>query len=252
MAAFLPEHSSTTCDGAVGDPLGLPAAGTSRGRRVQHLGGTEVASQLLAPLAGLHGDDRSDAPGHQGGDGQGADRSRTDDHDACRPRATPDRVIPCSATASGSASAAARRAVRPAGRRSSDAARHQHVAGEGPVVAVDDRTPRFSHCDGFPSRQRRHARSGARAHPPPGRRSPSPLRPHPAAATLPVNSWPATRPGLSAHPSSSSGCPTRRSRSGPPRPGPRRARAGAPVVPRPRPRPAAGRPRPASPRADPP
>ena len=53
------------------------------------------------------------------------------------PGATPARVIPWSATASGSASAAWR-AVRP--RRQSEERRRpdQHVAGEGTVVAVDD------------------------------------------------------------------------------------------------------------------
>ena len=54
------------------------------------------------------------------------------------PGAIPERVIPCSATASGSASAAWR-ALRPGGRRSSDRGPDQHVAGEGAVVVVDDR-----------------------------------------------------------------------------------------------------------------
>ena len=54
---------------------------------------------------------------------------------AVSPSPTPERVMPCRATASGSASAASR-AESPAGRRSSDRAFDQHVAGEGAVVEV--------------------------------------------------------------------------------------------------------------------
>ena len=65
------------------------------------------------------------------------------------PGATPDRVIPCSATASGSASAAWR-ADRPGGSRSSDSVPHQQVAGECTVVAVGDRALAVLALGGLP------------------------------------------------------------------------------------------------------
>ena len=63
-------------DGPLGDPLGLPGRELLEVGGIEDLVGAEVAGQLLAPLAGLDRDDRSDAAGHQGGDGEGADRAR--------------------------------------------------------------------------------------------------------------------------------------------------------------------------------
>ena len=42
MAAFLPEHSSTTWTARVGDPLGLPRRESLEVGRVEHLGGPEA------------------------------------------------------------------------------------------------------------------------------------------------------------------------------------------------------------------
>ncbi len=70
------------------------------------------------------------------------------------PGAMPDRVMPWRATDSGSASAAWRGA-RPSGSRRTPADRATTYSAKAPSVWSEIMLLRFSHCDGFPSRQRR-------------------------------------------------------------------------------------------------
>ena len=73
---------------------------------------------------------------------------------AVSPGATPDRVIPCMATARGSASAAWR-AERLSGKRKTPAARTRMYSANAPSPLSVMGLLRFSHCEGFPSSQRR-------------------------------------------------------------------------------------------------
>ena len=121
---------------------------------------------------------------------------------AVSPSAIPERVMPCRATASGSASAPSR-GERPSGRRFSAAARTSVYCAKAPSGASTIVPARFSHWDGLPSRHRRH-----RPHlgvVPQTIWSPSaqPVTPSPRATMVPEYSCPATRPGLSPQPSSS-------------------------------------------------
>ena len=64
-------------DGGIGEPLGLPGREGLEVGGVEHLGRHRGRGRAPAPFPRLDGDDRSDAPGHQRGDGEGADRART-------------------------------------------------------------------------------------------------------------------------------------------------------------------------------
>ncbi len=114
---------------------------------------------------------------------------------AVSPRTMPDRVMPCSATARGSARAATRGDI-PSGRRNRERASLITYPANPPPVLVSTGAERRSHCDGWPSRHRRH--SPHRGDAPPTTASPGAhvVTPSPTAATIPVYSCPPTAPGL--------------------------------------------------------
>src|SRR5271157_1480564 len=118
------------------------------------------------------------------------------------PGVTPERVMPCNATDSGSANAAWR-AARPSGRRSTPPARATTYSAKAPSVWSVIMLLRFSHWDGFPSRQRRQVPH--RGEVPPTTCSPidHPATSSPRATMVPLHSWPATAPGWNPQPSRS-------------------------------------------------
>ena len=118
------------------------------------------------------------------------------------PGCTPERVMPCMATESGSARAAWRGA-RPSGRRRTPAARHKMYSAKAPSLWLFVMSLRFSHCDGLPSRQRRHVPQ--RGDEPPTTSSPTDqlVTLSPTEAIVPLHSCPATTPGGKPQPSRS-------------------------------------------------
>ena len=119
------------------------------------------------------------------------------------PGATPERVMPCSATDSGSASAAWR-GERPSGRRRTTAGPAQDVLGEGTVGAARGHAVAVLAL-------RRLALAGSagtchnvvRPHRRRARRRTSSVTSSPTAAIVPLHSCPATAPGVKPQPSRS-------------------------------------------------
>ena len=72
------------------------------------------------------------------------------------PGTMPDRVMPCSATASGSARAATRGDM-PSGTRKSERASAITYPAKAPPTLLSTGAERRSHCEGLPSRHRRHS-----------------------------------------------------------------------------------------------
>ena len=138
MAAFLPEHSSTTWTARSEIRSGSQAGKVSRSAGSRTSSAPRSAASRLRRSPGstamIGPMPRATSAAMERAPIGPAPMTMT-----LSPGATPERVMPWRATASGSASAAWR-ADRPGGSRSSEASPHQHVAGEGPVVAVDDRT----------------------------------------------------------------------------------------------------------------
>ena len=165
------------------------------------------------------------------------------------PGATPERVIPCRATASGSASAAWR-ADRPGGSRSERGVPHQQVAGEGTVVAVDDRALAVLALGGLPLEAAAAPPAlgrGAADHRLADRPALHPLAQggHGAGELVAGHQAGLVAPPVEQHVDVRAADPAVVDLDQ----HLARARAGAPGAPRPPPRPAAGRRRPASPRA---
>ena len=127
------------------------------------------------------------------------------------PGVTPDRVMPCMATDRGSASAAWR-GDRPSGSRKTPAARARMYSANAPSECSVAMLLRFSHWDGFPSRQRRQVPQ--RGDGPPTTSSPTDhaVTSSPTAAMVPLHSWPATTPGAIPTRRAAGGCRSRRCR----------------------------------------
>ena len=108
--------------------------------------------------------------------------------------------MPCRATASGSASAAAR-GSSPSGIGRTSASPRELVGGEGAVVGRRPGVSRAAHSDGRPARHASH--SPQRIDGPPTTTSPTVhfVTAGPTAAMRPTHSWPSHEP-LRPHPSS--------------------------------------------------
>ncbi len=116
---------------------GSHGGNVSRSVGVEDLGGPELPGQLASPLAGLDRDDRPDAPGHQRGDGQGPDGPGPDDHDpVAGDHAGAGDAVQGHGQRLGQCGLAGGQAR---GQAEEGGLPDQHVAGEGPVVAVDHR-----------------------------------------------------------------------------------------------------------------
>ena len=108
-------------DGPLGDPLGLPEREHLEIARVQHLGRAELRARRLRRSPGST-TVIGPMPSATKAAMESAPMGPAPITVTLSPRLTPDQVIPCRATASGSANAA-RRAVKPGGSRNSEAAR---------------------------------------------------------------------------------------------------------------------------------
>ena len=245
MAAFLPEHSSTTWT-ARARSARAPTPGRSRGRpgrAPRRRRGRGPAAGAARPARPRH---RADAPGHQGGDGQCADGARADDHD----RVAGDDPRPGDAVQRHGQRLGQRRLAggQSGGQAQQGGGPYQHVAGEGAVRGVDDRALGSRTARACPPGTAGSCRTGGTGPRRPRRRPPIRRRPRPQRRWSRCTRGRRPDPACPT-PRAAGGCPTRRCRSGRPRPGPRPGRDGAPAGPRPPPPRAVGRPRRASPRA---
>ena len=159
--------------------------------------------------------------------------------------------MPWSATASGSASAASRAGEalgqaqerrRPSRARSGRRRRRGRRSRPFPCGARTGRACPPGSGGSAPQRGRRTAHHRVADRPVTGTSAPT-------AATVPVNSWPATSPGFPPSLEHDVDVGAADAAVARPPPAPRRDPAAAPAVPRPPPRPAPGRRPPASPRA---
>ncbi len=196
MAAALARALEHHVDGAVDHPARL---GDGRHLEVGGVAGRRWRPTARASArrrsAGLGAGRRRRRPGPAARRSSARRSARRPSTSARWPGRTPDRVMPCRATASGSASAAAR-GSSPAGSGSSSSAARDLVGGERALAPARCRgcRARRTATAGRPGTWRR-CRSGRAARPRRRRPAASGVTPAPTAATRPIHSWPCQLPG---------------------------------------------------------